>query len=199
MIYGLLEVVADGIEVLTHRRCRPCLITVGAAQPGPLEDIGIATYLQVGYTGSKNNLLETAEKMPASEYGFRPSEMPEMRTFSRVLVHAADAQFGVCSTVRGVPNPRAGQDLERDVTAKADVIALLREAGQFCDAAFSSLTEANAKDFIERGRRRVARSALLFGLLAHDSEMYGISTVYLRAKNIVPPSTERQQRRQGNR
>ena len=37
----------------------------------------------------------------------------------------------------------------------------------------------------------------LAGLIAHNSEMYGISTVYLRAKNIVPPSTEQQVLRQG--
>ena len=175
------------------------LTAVGAAQPDAQDGIGLAAYLQIGYAGSKINLLEAAEKMPASEYGFRPSEMTEMRSFGRVLVHAADGRFGVCSGVRGVPNPKTGQDLELEVTAKADVIALLREAGEFCDEAFSSLTEANANDFIKQGRRRVARSALLSGLLAHDSEMYGISTVYLRAKNIVPPSTERQQRRQNNR
>jgi hypothetical protein len=29
------------------------------------------------------------------------------------------------------------------------------------------------------------------GLLAHNAEMYGISTVYLRAKNLVPPASER--------
>jgi hypothetical protein len=30
------------------------------------------------------------------------------------------------------------------------------------------------------------RAAVITGLLAHGSEMYGISTVYLRAKNIAP-------------
>jgi hypothetical protein len=29
----------------------------------------------------------------------------------------------------------------------------------------------------------------LMGLLAHNAEMFGISTVYLRAKNIVPPGS----------
>jgi hypothetical protein len=35
----------------------------------------------------------------------------------------------------------------------------------------------------------VPRSAALAGLLAHDAEMSGISTVYLRAKNLVPPGS----------
>jgi hypothetical protein len=40
----------------------------------------------------------------------------------------------------------------------------------------------------------VPKNAALVGLLAHDAEMYGITTVYLRAKNIVPPSTARQKK-----
>jgi hypothetical protein len=33
----------------------------------------------------------------------------------------------------------------------------------------------------------------------HNSEMYGIGTVYLRLKGIVPPSTERANARRPNR
>jgi hypothetical protein len=36
------------------------------------------------------------------------------------------------------------------------------------------------------------RAAALFGVIAHDNEMFGTSNVYLRSKNIVPASTERQ-------
>jgi hypothetical protein len=32
--------------------------------------------------------------------------------------------------------------------------------------------------------------AALMGALAHNAEMYGIGTVYLRAKNLVPPGSE---------
>jgi hypothetical protein len=28
-------------------------------------------------------------------------------------------------------------------------------------------------------------------MLAHNAEMYGISTVYLRAMNVLPPGSER--------
>ena len=163
------------------------------------QDVGLAAYLQFAYAGSKRNLLEAAEKIPPDAYDFRPSEMPDMRTFSRVMVHAADGQFGICAAVRSMPNPKANQDLEQAITRKPDVLALLREAANFCDDAFSSLTDDNAGDLIDQGRRRVARGAVLAGLLAHDAEMYGISTVYLRAQNIVPPTTERQRQRQGTR
>ena len=38
---------------------------------------------------------------------------------------------------------------------------------------------------------------MLNQIVEHDNEMYGIGTVYLRLKGIVPPSTEAQQQRQG--
>jgi hypothetical protein len=41
------------------------------------------------------------------------------------------------------------------------------------------------------GRGQAARAAVVAGLLAHNSEMYGVSTVYLRARNLVPPASER--------
>jgi hypothetical protein len=42
----------------------------------------------------------------------------------------------------------------------------------------------------------MARSAILADLVAHSNEMYGTAAVYLRAKNIVPPSTEGNQMQQ---
>jgi hypothetical protein len=42
-----------------------------------------------------------------------------------------------------------------------------------------------------QGRGQIARGALMANIIAHGNEMYGVSGVYLRAKNIVPPSTER--------
>jgi hypothetical protein len=38
---------------------------------------------------------------------------------------------------------------------------------------------------------------VLYGLIAHDNEMAGTAYVYLRSKNIVPPSTERAQMGRG--
>ena len=42
-----------------------------------------------------------------------------------------------------------------------------------------------------QGPVEVPRVAAMMGLLAHNAEMYGISSVYLRARNLVPPGSER--------
>lgn len=76
-------------------------------------------------------------------------------------------------------------------------VKVLADSFAFCDDAVAGLTDQNAEEFIKQGQGELARGAALAGLIAHNSEMYGISTVYLRAKNIVPPSTEQQMIRQG--
>jgi hypothetical protein len=99
----------------------------------------------------------------------------------------------------GEPDPTAGRDLERELETKSEVVAILAESFAFCDEAIASLTETNVSELVRQGRREIARGAAVVGLLAHGAEMYGISTVYLRAKNLVPPSTERQLQRQRGR
>ncbi len=168
------------------------------AQPiPPGQKIGLAAYLRAGYTGLKATLTQAADKMPEADYGSKPTSMPEVRTYGQLFAHVADAQFGTCAVVKGVPNPNQGNKLEQDLKTKAEFVKALADSFGFCDDAFSSLTDANAMEFVKQGPGEVARSAMLAGLLVHNSEMYGISTVYLRAKNLVPPSTEREMQRRG--
>jgi hypothetical protein len=156
--------------------------------------VGVAGVLQRGYAASKANLMSEAEKMPEADYSLKPGAMPEMRTFGQLFGHVAAGQFGICAAVKGVPNPMAGKTLE-DFKTKAEFVTVLTDSFAFCDDAFSSTTDDNAMQFIKQGPNELPRAAALFGLLAHNSEMYGIGTVYLRLKGIVPPSTERQNAR----
>jgi len=75
--------------------------TVGFAQSGggqmQGQKIGLATSLQRGYQGFKNNFTAAAEKMPDADYSFKPGSTPEARTYAQVITHIAQAQFGQCS------------------------------------------------------------------------------------------------------
>jgi len=152
--------------------------------------VGIAAVLQRSYTAIKANLMSEAYKMPEADYDLKPGTMPEMRTFGQLFGHVAAGQYGICAAVNGVPNPMAGKTLE-DLKTKAEFVKVLADSFAFCDSAFSSTTDENATQFVKQGPNELPRAAALFGLLAHNSEMYGIGTVYLRLKGIVPPSTER--------
>jgi hypothetical protein len=166
--------------------------TVAAQQSIPVRQVGMAAALQGAYAGLKATVTGEAARMPDADYGFIPSSMPEVRTFGQLMAHIAEAQFDTCANVRGVSNPNQAK---RDLKTKAEVTQWLADSFAFCDDAFSKTTDANALQFVrvQLGPRQMelTRASVLYGLLAHTSEMYGIGTVYLRAKGLVPPASER--------
>ena len=169
--------------------------SVAGAQPPAPAPAGLAAAIQRSYNGVKLNLTETAEKVSEADYGFKPS--PDIRSFGGQLAHVADAHYNFCSAAKGVPNPMQGQSLERTKTTKADVQKALADSFVFCDDAYSSLTDQSALELVTQGRGQTARGAVLANNTSHDNEEYGILTVYMRLKNIVPPSTARQQQGAG--
>lgn len=179
--------------------CAGAVLTasVATAQPPAPGPVGIAVGLQRNYAQLKTNLTQSAEKMPESDYGFKPT--PEIRTYGQLFGHVANAQFGQCAGIKGVPNPHQGENFE-DKSSKADFIKALADSFAFCDDVFSSLTDESATQLISQGRGgQTARAVAAMGVITHGTEMYGIATVYLRLKGQVPPSTEAFQRGRGGR
>ena len=63
------------------------------------------------------------------------------------------------------------------------------------------MTDANVSELVKQGQNEVARGSIVAGLTSHNNEMYGTGAAYMRAKGLVPPSTERtlqQTRKPGN-
>ena len=177
-----------------------CLLaaSVAAAQGPPQGPVTTAVALQRGYAQLKNSITASAEKMSDADYFFKPT--PDIRGYGQLWGHVADAQFGQCAGAKGVPNPRQGQPSFETLTTKAEVQKAVADSFAFCDDAFSSLTDASANEMISNGRGgQQTRAAALLGVLQHGSEMYGIGTVYLRLKGLVPPSTELFMRGRGAR
>jgi len=166
-----------------------CASAASAQMPAQQGPVTLTLSLQRSYAAIKNNLTLAAEKLPEADYGFKPSTMAEVRTYGQLFGHVANAQFGACAAARGVPNPNMGVNNEQK-TARAEIIKALADSFAFCDPAFAALTEASGAEIIPQGRGMMARSAILAGLIAHSNEMYGTAGVYMRAKNVVPPSTE---------
>ncbi|HZT78297.1 MAG TPA: DinB family protein [Vicinamibacterales bacterium] len=164
------------------------LVAQGGMQQG--QKVGIATSLQRGYASFKNNFTQAAEKMPEADYSFKPGSTPEARTFAQVIDHITQAQFGQCSALSGKPNPMQGKQLEQELKTKAEVTKALADSFAVCDPLFAAVTDANAMESMKMGMNEVTRVAALYGIIVHGNEMYGTAAVYLRSKNIVPPSTE---------
>ncbi len=165
----------------------------GGAQGG--QKIPLSLGLQRSYNTIKMNLTETAQKFGEADYSYTPS--PDIRVFGAQLAHVANSQFNACSAARGIPNPNQGGNLEKTKTTRADIIQALADSFAFCDPAFASLTDQSALELVRQGMNEVARGSVLTNVIVHGNDEYGILTVYLRTKGMVPPSTERGMRGRG--
>lgn len=177
-----------------------CLTTAGtafaqapAAQGG--QTIPLSEGLRRSYNTVKMNLTETAQKFGEADYGYRPSE--EIRVFGAQLAHVANSQFNACAAAKGEPNPNQGQNLEQTKKTRAEIVQALADSFAFCDPAFANLTDQSALELVRQGQNQVARGSVLTNLIVHGNEEYGILTVYMRMKGMVPPSTERGMRGRG--
>ena len=138
------------------------------------------------YRGVKAMLLRSAEKMPEENYGFKPTEA--VRSFGQIVGHAAESQYAFCSRALGEKSPAA--KIEQTKTSKADLVAALKEALAYCDKAYDGMTDAAATETIKFMGGDAPRLAALNVNSLHTVEHYGNLVVYLRMKNIVPPSSE---------
>ncbi len=170
-----------------------CVLLVGllaatAAQAqAPGGKVGVAARLQQQYNQLKSNLTEAAAKMTDADAGFKAA--PEIRTLAGQFAHVAFFHYVFCAQVKGGTNPNS-ENLEQTKTTKADVVKALADSFAYCDDVFSSLTDEMASQMVAARGGEQAKAVPLMNLIAHDSEEYGIVTVYLRLKGIVPPSTE---------
>lgn len=159
------------------------------------QTINLASGLQRSYATIKANLTEAADKLAEADYTYRPS--PEIRPYGGQFAHTANSQFNACAAAKGEPNPNGTANLEQTKTTRADIVKALADSFAYCDPVFAALTDQTAVELVRQGQNQVARGAVLANLIAHSNEEYGIITVYLRTKNLVPPSTERAQRGRG--
>lgn len=162
-----------------------------AQPPPPGQPLTLTASLNRGYNAVKLNLTEEAAKMPDADYGFKPGPAAELRTYGQLFAHVAGSQFGSCAAALGEPNPNQGKNLEADLKTKPEFVKALADSFALCDRAFAALTDQNALEFVRQGQGQIARAALLANVVAHSNEMYGTGAVYMRAKGLVPPSTER--------
>jgi uncharacterized damage-inducible protein DinB len=138
------------------------------------------------YDHVKGNLTNMVQKMPEENYSFKPTA--ETRTFGQIVAHIADVQARNCSAVNGAPKSLNAAAK----TAKADLVAALKESFSLCDQAFGSLTDANALEtfLLPQGQHHSKAGLLMMAIVSHSNEEYGYMAVYLRLKGIVPPSSE---------
>jgi len=144
---------------------------------------------------SNGRILELAEAIPADKYGWRPAE--GIRSVSEVIVHTAGANFFFADQF-GVDMPEEyGMDAEQKVTAKDDVIAMLKKSQKHIHKAAILATEKDLNETVMMfGRDRSWRSVLMI-VSGHGHEHLGQAIAYARSNGVVPPWSQPQPAEEG--
>jgi uncharacterized damage-inducible protein DinB len=145
----------------------------------------LSTDSKFWYTTIKGFVVRAAEKMPESNYTFKPA--PEVRTFGQVVGHIADDQYFFCGTVKG---DNKESKIEKTATSKADLVAQLKQAFAYCDAVYDGFTDAHAAEKVKTFAGERTKLSMLDFNTAHMYEHYGNIVTYMRIKGLVPPSSE---------
>ena len=154
---------------------------VAFAQDNPLSAFNKRAYGQI-----KSWVLSSAEKVPETDYNFKPTDA--VRSFGQIVGHVADVQYRFCSAELGEKDP--APKIEQTKTSKADLIAALKGAFAYCDKAYDGLTDASAGQMVKFFGGDTPKLSVLSVNIAHSAEHYGNLVTYMRLKNIVPPSSE---------
>lgn len=144
---------------------------------------------KASYAMQKQFITAAADAMPEADYGFKAT--PEVRPFGELVAHVAQVQNVACSIIAG----QAPGQPAAPATSKAELVAQLKASFDKCDAANASVNAGNAFDVVGKGFLHGTRVGIIEKNVAHDNEMYGTMSVYLRLKGIVPPSTAARARR----
>jgi hypothetical protein len=138
---------------------------------------------KAAYNNIKNNLLKAADAMPEDGYNFQATK--DVRTFGALIAHIS-GQARTCGAVKGGDQ----KPLDTNKTAKADLVAVLKASFDACDAAWDSITDANATEMVPAGKGQRSKLGMLIGTtVVHNNEEYGYLAVYMRLKGVVPPSS----------
>lgn len=139
--------------------------------------------LNDGVTGY---LMATAQMVDESLYSFRPTE--EVRSLGQILAHVANAQYLFCAAAAGEDSPNS-QNFEETATTKAEIVAALVDAFEYCDGVYAGTTDAMASNQLTFfGQPNTVAGVLAFNT-SHNYEHYGNLVTYMRINGITPPSS----------
>jgi uncharacterized damage-inducible protein DinB len=135
---------------------------------------------------SMRKFIALAEAMPAEKFAWSPG--PGVMSVAKVYAHVAHYNYRYPSQNMAVALPAGvGLDTLESVAAKAQVLSLLRQSGEFVRAAVNRMPDAQLAAQTRLYGRDVPQWSVLFQLLAHMNEHLGQSIAYARMNGIVPP------------
>lgn len=131
-------------------------------------------------------ITQAAEQMPEEKYTFQPT--PKVRTFGQLIGHVAGAQHMMCASALG-ESQKSEDDIEKNVTSKAGLIAALKTSTAYCARAYAQNDKQAGATTTLFGQNHPRIFSLIINA-SHNGEHYGNIVTYLRINDMVPPSSQ---------
>jgi hypothetical protein len=160
---------------------------------------GAAINREIGLVESQ--IVAAVEAMPEDKFNFTPdslnikgADFKGVYTFAGLVKHLAAANFVLWGGAGGdkVPAIITGIKGPESMTAKAEIVQLLKDSFVSGHHAAAALTPENSLDMVPGpGGNKVPR---IFGLTfaaVHAFDEYGQMEEYLRMNGIVPPASSK--------
>jgi len=135
------------------------------------------------------NITAALDAFPADKYGYKPTDA--QMTVGAVAAHLVnEGNYMLCSRVGGKAEP---DHAKVDATSsKEALMAALRASFEFCQSAFTSVTDAQMADSVPGfGPRKVSRAMMALITVGDWADHYSQLANYLRLNNMLPPTARR--------
>jgi hypothetical protein len=171
---------------------------VEKAVPGTL--VAPAEALNSLLNMTESQMISLVKAFPADKYGFAPSaaifapgqktEYTGVRTFGALVVHVAQANYGLGSYLSGL-KPDIDPTTLAKLSSKDEIVAALEASFAFDHKAIGTLTAANAFESVGGPKVpiRFTRCTMAAYIAVHASDEYGQMVEYLRINGITPPAS----------
>jgi uncharacterized damage-inducible protein DinB len=158
------------------------VVSAQSAPPNFLEEF------EGQFGASASKLVALAEAMPASAYGWSPSE--GVASVGRVYMHIARYNYMYPDQNLGLDTPVGQVEYSRwedEVTDKAEIVAILTASMEYVREVAAGMAAGQLDDETMLYGRNVGEWAVLLQLVTHMNEHLGQSIAYARMNDVVPP------------
>jgi uncharacterized damage-inducible protein DinB len=143
-----------------------------------------------GYEGEwkhvSKQLVDLAEATPEGKFSWRPA--PGVRSTSEVYMHIVDANFYLLSVAGGPKMPAdLTLEMEKSVTAKADVLNWLKRSLDAVKQAHASATPKALAAKVHIEDRDATADGIYLRIIVHANEHMGQLVAYARMTGVTPP------------
>jgi uncharacterized damage-inducible protein DinB len=147
-----------------------------------------------GYDGEwrhvSSQLVALAEATPDEKFAWRPA--PGVRSTSEVYMHIALANLYLLS-VTGLKMPAdLKPEMERSVTAKADVVNWLKRSLDAVKQAHAGETPKDLERKVHIADREATVDGMYLRIIVHANEHMGQLIAYARMTGVAPPWSQNQ-------